>query len=379
MQKYYISSTKYSLQERQTKKNGKVYDVVFRIVTLDGVEKQKKLSGFKSKSDAKAAYTAFVTENCTLVKNNPLKKKNTAEATLVAPTVRELIPQYIISLQNQNKDSSIYSKQSVFELFVLPSLGGLTIPELTKERLYQWQDELWTKKNPRTGEHYSFNYLKKARGYFNAFLAWCESRHGYTNNLTRVTMPKKRTQKTEMQIWTREEFEQFISAVDDPMYHALFTTMFFTGRRKGEVLALTPEDVKSDCIVFNKAVSYKTLNESLYTITSTKAEKKYTTPICEPLRAELDCYVGQFPFFFGGDRPLPWETVRRRFDMYIKKADVKRIRLHDLRHSFVSMLIHLGANMTVVADLIGDTIEQVTKTYGHMYEEDKISIMRRLK
>lgn len=136
---------------------------------------------------------------------------------------------------------------------------------------------------------------------------------------------------------------------------------------------------KSDCIVFNKAVSYKTLNESLYTITSTKAEKKYTTPICEPLRVELDGYIGQSPFFFGGDRPLPWETVRRRFDMYIKKADVKRIRLHDLRHSFVSMLIHLGANMTVVADLIGDTIEQVTKTYGHMYEEDKISIMRRLK
>lgn len=69
MQKYYISSTKYSLQERQTKKHGKVYDVVFRIVTMDGDEKQKKLSGFKSKSDAKAAYTQFVTENCTLVKN----------------------------------------------------------------------------------------------------------------------------------------------------------------------------------------------------------------------------------------------------------------------------------------------------------------------
>ncbi|MFQ9738883.1 MAG: hypothetical protein ACLR06_15010 [Christensenellaceae bacterium] len=54
------------------------------------------------------------------------------------------------------------------------------------------------------------------------------------------------------------------------------------------------------------------------------------------------------------------------------------IRIHDLRHSYVSMLIHLGANLMVVADLIGDTVEQVTKTYGHMYETDKRAIVEKL-
>ena len=52
--------------------------------------------------------------------------------------------------------------------------------------------------------------------------------------------------------------------------------------------------------------------------------------------------------------------------------------MHDLRHSFVSMLIHLGANFMVVADLIGDTVEQVTKTYGHIYEADKLGIIAKL-
>lgn len=52
--------------------------------------------------------------------------------------------------------------------------------------------------------------------------------------------------------------------------------------------------------------------------------------------------------------------------------------IHDLRHSFVSMLIHLGANLMVVADLIGDTVEQVTKTYGHLYESDKREIIAKL-
>ena len=44
MIEFYISSTKYTLQERQTKR-GKVYDVVFRVVDLSGNEHQKKLCG----------------------------------------------------------------------------------------------------------------------------------------------------------------------------------------------------------------------------------------------------------------------------------------------------------------------------------------------
>ena len=109
MEQYYISSTKYNIQERQTRLNGKVYDVVFYITTLDHVRKQKKLSGFKSKTDAKEAYTDFVTKHCTLAKITP-KKKNDLAAEI--PTVSHLFPEYIISLQNQNKESSIYDKTS---------------------------------------------------------------------------------------------------------------------------------------------------------------------------------------------------------------------------------------------------------------------------
>ena len=116
---FYISSTKYNLQERMTKR-GKVYDVVFRIVTLDGIEKQKRLSGFANKSLAKQAYTDFVTSKCELVKNNPIKKKAVDKKV---PTVDELIPEYIASLFNQNKTSSIYSKKHIYRTFVSPTLG----------------------------------------------------------------------------------------------------------------------------------------------------------------------------------------------------------------------------------------------------------------
>lgn len=374
MVEYYISSTKYSLQERMTRR-GKVYDVVFRIVTLDGIEKQKKLSGYANKTLAKQAYTDFVTSKCELVKNNPIKKKNPQKEDLL---VGNLIREYLSALFNQNKDSSIYAKQNIFRIFILNKYESSKIQDLTKEELYHWQDELWKTKNPRNGQYYSYKYLCSIRSHFSTFLAWCESRYGIKTALSEVKKPKRRAPKQTMKIWTREEFEKFIAVVDNPMYHALFTLLFFTGRRKGEIFSLTKDDIKSTSIKFEKSLTRKTMTSDAYKITSTKADKVQETPICTTVQNELRSYKGDTPFFFGGEKPLAEMTVARAFQRYCKRADVKIIRIHDLRHSFVSMLIHLGANFMVVADLIGDTVEQVTKTYGHMYETDKRAIINKL-
>ena len=189
----------------------------------------------------------------------------------------------------------------------------------------------------------------------------------------------KRTSKTEMKFWAQATFEKFIAVVDDPTYHALFTFMFYTGRRKGELFALTPDDVKPKSIKVNKSLRRKTRSDSSFEITSTKAEKKQNIPVCEIVQKEIASYKGSSPFYFGGDKPLASTTVARYFVGYCAKAGVEVIRIHDLRHSFVSMLIHLGANLMVVADLIGDTVEQVMKTYGHLYQEDKLNILSKIK
>lgn len=372
---YYISSNKYSLQERQTKK-GKVYDVVFRIVTLDGVEKQKKLSGYANKTLAKQAYMEFVTEKCELVRNNPLKQRNPQKEE---PFVGELIREYMASLGNDNKYVTIYDKNNVFRMFILPYYENTKPKALTTSELAGWVDTIWNLKNPRNGEYYSYRQLTKIRGLLNSFLNWAELRYGYKNYLKDVPRKKRRAAKTEMKFWTREQFEQFISVVDDPTYHALFTLMFFTGRRKGELFALTPEDVKPTSIRINKSLTRKTRCDCSYEVSSTKAEKTQTIPICETVQKEIASYQGSSPFYFGGEKPLASTTVERKFKAYTAKAGLPQIRIHDLRHSFVSMLIHLGANLMVVADLIGDTVEQVMKTYGHLYQEDIINILSKIK
>lgn len=378
MPKYYISSNKYSIAERKTKLRGKVYDIRFRLIDLAGNEIHKKLSGFSTKALAKQGYLEFIQENCELLKNNPLKKKVPEKEKLL---IGDLVRQYMTTLGNQNKKSVIYDKNNVFRIFILPRYENTPIDKITKEELYQWQDELWNKKNYRTGEYFSYKYLIKIRGVFNTFLSWCEQRYGIRNNLVDVAKPKRRQPKKEMQFWTREQFDKFISNIEDPTYHALFTFMFYTGRRKGELFALYKTDVKVDQITFDKSVNRRTFGEETWEITSTKADKSCTIPVCQVVQKEIKNYKPpkNGKFYFGGENPLPPTTVERVFKKYIEIAELPPIRIHDLRHSFVSMLIHLGANFMVVADLISDTVEQVTKTYGHLYQEDKLDIISKIK
>ena len=375
MEHYYISSNKYSLQERMTKR-GKVYDVVFRIVTVSGEEKQKKLSGFSTKGLAKQGYMEFVNEKCELVKNNPLKKKN---AQREEPTVGELVRAYLATLGNINKESVIYDKQNIFRNYILPDYENIKAKNITEESLYIWQDKMWAMTNEKNGKYFSQKYLTKIRGLFSTFLTWVEKRYKYRNPFPNMDKPKRRIPKKEMLFWKREEFERFIAVVDNPEYHALFTFMFFTGRRKGELFALFPEDVREKSISFTKSVNRRTFGKGTWEITTTKEDKECVIPICKVVQDEIKAYKPpKGKFYFGGEKPLAATTVARVFNKYIEQAGVKRIRIHDLRHSFVSMLIHLGANFMVVADLISDTVEQVIKTYGHLYQEDMTNILLKI-
>lgn len=378
MAEFYISSTKCTIRERNTKLNGRVYDVYFRIVDQEGYEHQKKLSGFTSKTKAKEAHADFITQHCELVKG--IKKKKAEERRLAQadPLLTTMIEQYLASLPNQIKESSIVAKESVFRCHVLPSFAPETkMSELTTPVLYTWQDKIWSLRQ-EDGEFYSYNYLSKIRGHFGAFFEWYSSRFDRPNPFSKVKRPKKRSAKEEMKFWTREEFEKFIAVVDHPLYRTFFTVLFYTGRRKGEAMALTPGDIKKDAIVFNKTYTNKVKGAS-YKITSAKTDKTGRTPICPTLRAALAEYTPEEgPFFFGGDRPIPPETLRQRFQRYCRAAEMEPIRIHDLRHSFVSMLIHEGASVMMVADLIGDTVEQVIKTYGHLYQSDKIAILSKI-
>lgn len=400
MIKYYIYSNKYSIHERKTKLYGLVYDIYFYIIELDGTQKQKKLSGYKTKALAKQAYLEFINEFCEPIKFGVKVQSRVKKQDL---TIEQLFPLYMASIINQNKDSVIYERTHSFKKNLMPYFKDFTLKQMTTEALYCWQDKLWATKNPKTNQFYSFNYLSKIRTMLSAFLTWCETRYGNPNNLLKVKMPKRRSPKKEMQIWKQEDFFNFIKAIDFDIkkltdklktdkanklikeqlnklmnYRMFFYIAFYTGRRKGEILALNIEDVKLNSIKFTKSLTRKTIGKETYKVTSSKTEKQESSPICPALAKELKKFKGQSPFFLGGEKPIHENTLARIFKYYTELSGNKAIRIHDLRHSFVSMMIHLGAPLTVCASLIGDTLTQVTETYAHLYTEDKEKYLNKL-
>ena len=374
MEQYYIESTNYSIQQRQIKR-GRVYDVYFYVWSVDGHKKQKRLCGFDTKDKAKKAHSKFITEHCSLIDRGTFHiAKDTARRNV---TLEAAVTSYIACLGNRAAESGIYDKRAIYNVFVLPTLGKTDISQLNVETIKRWQNDLWLMKN-RKGEYYSYNYLKKIRSELSALLTYVEEEFGIPNAMRAVKLPQRITPKEEMKIWTREQFHQFIDVVDDPVYHAFFMTLFYTGRRKGEIMALTPNDVKADKILITKSISTKNMTGESWKVAGTKNKKIGETFLCSTLKKELETYEPGKPFFFGGDRPLAPTTITRYFKRWIEIAGAPEIRIHDLRHSFVSLCFSLGANITVIADLIGDTIEQVTKTYAHMYIADKKAVIDRI-
>ena len=183
-----------------------------------------------------------------------------------------------------------------------------------------------------------------------------------------------------MKFWERSTFEKFISVVDDDMYRTLFIFLFFTGRRKGEIFALHKSDVKANKITFNKSVNRRNYCGVKWQIDTTKAEKACTLPVCKPVKDAIKNYKPNKDgvFYFRGKEPLPPTTVDRKFKEYIKIAGVPEIRLHDLRHSFVSMLIHEKASVFTIGTLISDNTDQIWKTYGHLYENDVLDALAKI-
>lgn len=130
--------------------------------------------------------------------------------------------------------------------------------------------------------------------------------------------------------------------------------------------------------VFNvcKNLTRKTNSNQSYLVVSTKTEtsnRKILLP--DVITNQLAIYIqykqsNGIPsqFFFGGDRPIAQRTYQRYFEKFTIEAGLKKIRIHDLRHSHASMLIHLNVPITVISKRLGhSSIEMTLKKYAHCY------------
>lgn len=349
------NSLAFSYKTRETKK-GIVYDVIFRIDDPSGKTMQKRLCGYPTKSSAKAAYIEFM-------------------RTYIDPSKRDKEPilysKAILLYQDYLKTTTKESTQYDFEHIKVKYLDYYLHGDMhkwTQKDIYYFIDQLWSKP-------FKQKYLTKIYGFFSSFYNWARTRFELDNILDGIKLPKKPEQKFKYTIWTEEDFNKFIACVDNQRYKTLFATLFYTGLRCGEMQSLMASDYDGNFIMVNKTYSRKTLDDSTFKITPSKNYKSRKVPVpnrIKPLLEDLRLSKTDDEYLFGSSTPLSSNAITNAFNKYKALSGVPNIRIHDLRHSYVSLLMSKGANFGVIAALIGDTLEQVVKTYAHTTEEDMI-------
>lgn len=186
----------------------------------------------------------------------------------------------------------------------------------------------------------------------------------------------------EMLFWTKNEFNTFIESIKDrPASYTIFMTMYYTGIREGELLALTPADIdyEKKTLTINK--SYQRLNGE-DVITSPKTPKSNRAlPIPDGLCSCLKEYMSHCYELQKDDRLFPYTKsfLYHEMEHGCKVSGVKRIRVHDIRHSHASLLVEMGFSPLLIAERLGhEKVQTTMDTYSHLYPNKQVEVARKL-
>lgn len=258
------------------------------------------------------------------------------------------------------------------------------VAKLTYEDIYQFREHLRRKVAQNSDKPLSNNTINKIMILLKKIFDVGLRKGYYTTNPVKL-LKKLPVEKTKMQFWTVKEFQQFLTLFEQEEYNIklLFTVLFFTGLRLGEALALTWKDIdlSSNTIHITKSV-YVNKGISHISTTKTKAGTRRII-INKKLSQELQYWQQQqkhlleqftsdsmsLQVFQSSPITITKNAIEKQYKKILERDNtLKKIRIHDFRHSHASLLINQGEDYLVVKERLGHaSITTTIDTYSHLY------------
>lgn len=234
--------------------------------------------------------------------------------------------------------------------------------------------------------------MNKLHGILVNIFDYAMKNYDLESNIARQFGPFQKTNddvvkgENKLEYITYDEFQKFISVVDEELWKCFFYTLYLTGARVGELRALSWKDINFNTneITINKTLSTKTKSDE-YKITTTKNYINRKVKMSKTLKDVLLKYkkiVKQYKdfkedwFVFGNTRFLPQTNIDRYKHKYFELSGVPEIKIHSFRHSHVSLLIneYLKKNSTIdtakfflmLANRMGHSLETMQRVYMHL-------------
>lgn len=320
----------------------------FNYLDWQGQRQQKMKRGFPRKKDAADFETHF-----------KASQKYDSQTT-----IGSIADNFLDEITPRRRASTIKNYKTTFEKHIKPYFADLPISELTEKHIIEWQNSLLV-------SGLSDTYMHKLDSIFRTLYAFGAKRCSLTNNpfdgLEKVGHARADT----MKFWTLEQYHRFIALIDDPTKHLAFDLLFYTGIRAGELLALQIGDVDLVQGILHITKSFQRIGGK--SIISPPKTKKGIRDIAIPkflcyeiieYKKHIYSYNPESPLFVKMCRG----TLKYSLDKYSDLAGIPRIRIHDLRHSHVALLIEQGVAPMVIQERLGhESINTTLGTYGHLY------------
>lgn len=335
-----------------------------RFVNWRGERKQKCKRGFKTQREAKEWERRF-------------HQQEAADMTMAFSAFVEL---YEAAIHPRLKETTRITKQNIIESKILPYFGQKNICDISAKDVLAWQNELLAFRDEK-GKPYSQTYLKTVHNQLSAIFNYAVRYYNLPSNPAAKAGNMGREERKEMLFWTKEEYQKFSEAMmDKPVSYYAFEMLYWCGLRLGELLALTAADFDFENGTVRVNKSYQRLHgEDI--ITSPKTPKsnrtiKMPSFLCD----EMQDYFKSIYGLKKRDRifQITKSYLHHEMDRGAKETGVKRIRIHDLRHSHISLLIDMGFSAVAIADRVGHESIEITYRYAHLFPSKQTEMVQKL-
>ena len=284
-------------------------------------------------------------------------------------TFKNFVALYISDMKGRIKENTWSTKEHILYKKLVPYFGEKKMCEIQSKDVIAWQNEMLNYRD-QNGKPYSPIYLKTLHNQLSCLFNHAIKHYHLRANPAAQAGNMGKTKNGEMLYWTKEEYQRFAQAVmDKPLSFYAFEMLYWCGIREGELLALTPSDFDFSKGTVSIQKSYQRI-KGRDVITEPKTPKsnrviQMPAFLCEKMQEYIHSIYGvkDKDRIFPATKSYLYKEMKRGS----KEAGVKRIRVHDIRHSSISLLIDMGFTALAIADRVGHESIDITYRYAHLF------------
>ncbi|GAA3995655.1 site-specific integrase [Deinococcus rubellus] len=300
-------------------------------------------------------------------------------------TISEFLEVWIRDTNPNLKATTAHKRGDVIRLYVAPHLGRHQLQKLTPLDIQHWQTNLLTTPRKEGAMPLNPNTVAGAMTLLNTALKHALQlgliHRNPADAVKRVKVPRR-----DFQVWEPSEVQRLIVAVQDDRLYGLVYLALTTGMRRGELCGLQWADITRGVITVRHNCVLVGNTATITTPKSEKSRRRIPLPAdtLEALRlhrerqhrerdaAGEDWQATDLVFASSIGTLYHPRNLLRDWYVLLEMAKVRRIRIHDLRHTYASLAIYQGLDPKSVADRLGHSRASLTlDLYAHVFEEQR--------